>query len=70
MDEEGPSVEDSPPSSLGHSAEDEEWRREERKTKATTVLMKLQEDKPCQPDTSRRHSNFEDCEFFKIDNGL
>ncbi|XP_076015921.1 uncharacterized protein LOC143008176 [Genypterus blacodes] len=72
-DEGGPSVEDSGrrrrrrrrrrPSSLERSAEDEEWRREERKTKAMKVLIKLQEDKPRQPVTGRRRSNFEDFDF-------
>lgn len=50
------------PGSLDWSPE-EKRRMEERKTKALSMLSKLQDDTPRQSNNSEGRSNFEDCEF-------
>lgn len=51
------------PESVDHGAEEEDRRMEERKTKVLSILSKLQDDAPRQPNSNKGRSNFEDCEY-------
>ncbi|KAE8281300.1 hypothetical protein D5F01_LYC20278 [Larimichthys crocea] len=51
------------PESVDHGAEEEDRRMEERKTKVLSILSKLQDDAPRQPNSNKGRSNFEDFDF-------